>query len=213
MKQKAYKVSLEKNPVISMEVIPGHYTTGASHTTHYLDVSEMKSSSVVARDIARELALPYSSSIAVDTIVCMENTNVIGAYLAEELANNGIHAVSGSSNIHVISPLSNSLGHLSFQTSTIEYVTNRNVLLITATVAGGTSLDNALDCIAYYRGNVVGVSALFLAFPDRMEYAINALFTSEDIPGYEIQRSRHCAMCKAGVRLDALISSEGYTRI
>jgi orotate phosphoribosyltransferase len=58
MKDKAYKVALEKNPIISMEVIPGHFTTSGTHTTHFLDVSELKSNSVVARDIARELAVP-----------------------------------------------------------------------------------------------------------------------------------------------------------
>jgi orotate phosphoribosyltransferase len=213
MKDKAYKVALEKNPLISMEVIPGHFTTSGTHTTHFLDVSEMKSNSVVARDIARELAVPYSSSVAVDTIVCMENMEVIGAYLAEELALNGVHAVSGGTSIHVITPLRNNLGHLSFQSSNIPNITNKNVLVVTATIAGGTSIDNALDCISYYRGKIVGISALFMAFPERIEHEINYLFTSQDIAGYQVYRSRQCEMCKEGLKIDALISSEGYTKI
>ena len=89
MKGRAFNISLEKNSSITMKVIPGHFTTSNAHVNYYLDMSDMKSNALVARDIARELAVPYVTSTPVETIVCMERTDVIGAYLAEELLQEG----------------------------------------------------------------------------------------------------------------------------
>ena len=213
MENKAFNVSLEKNPLISMKVIPGHFTTSNAHISHYLDVSSMKSNSMIAQDVARELVRPYLSNTLVDTIVCMERTEVIGAYLAEELRRSGMSVINEGSDIHIITPISNNIGNLSFQSSMIKHITNRNIILLTASVSSGHTLDSALDCINYYRGRIAGISALFLASLDRLEQGINALFTSSDIPDYKMYSSRKCEMCQAGQPLDALVSTEGYTKI
>jgi len=212
MEGKAFSISLEKHPLISMKVIPGHFTTSNSHVSHYLDVSSLKSNAQVARDVARVLANPYLSSTLVDTIVCIERTEVIGAYLAEELSNNGMSIMNENTEIHVITPISNNIGSLYFQGSMVKHISNRNILLLTSYISVGQLLDNALDCISYYRGKIAGISALFLASLD-LEQKINTLFTSEDVPGYKIFSPRKCEMCQAGQSLDALISSEGYTKI
>lgn len=216
MERKAFNVSLDKNPNIVMQVIPGHFTTSNAHITHYLDVSGLKSNAQVARDVAKELAIPYVSSNLVETIVCMERTEVIGAYLAEELMQGGVSAINGGVEIHVITPISNIIGHLSFHNSMVRQITNKNILLLTASVSSGRSIDSAVDCITYYGGKIAGISALFsIPFDsiEKQEQKINALFTSDDIPGYKVYSSRKCEICRAGQRLDALISSEGYTKI
>jgi orotate phosphoribosyltransferase len=213
MEEKAYILSLDKNPIISMKVIPGHFTTSNAHISHYLDVSRLKSNSLVARDVARELAIPYLSSTLVDTIVCMERTEVIGAYLAEELRQSGVSVINEGNQIHVVTPISNNIGNLSFQSSMIKNIVNRNILLLTASISSGRTLDSALDCIEYYRGKVAGISALFLAPLERLDHGIHALFTSADIPGYKMFSSRKCEMCQSGQALDALVSTEGYTKI
>ncbi|MCL2768202.1 MAG: hypothetical protein FWE49_05710 [Synergistaceae bacterium] len=213
MEDKAYTISLEKNPLISMKVIPGHFTTSNAHISHYLDVSRLKCNSMIARDVARELALPYKTTTMVDTIVCMERTEVIGAYLAEELRQSGVSVINEGHEIYVTTPISNNIGNLSFQSSMIKHITNKDIILLTASVSSGRTLDSALDCIAYYRGRIAGISALFLAQLERLEQGINALFTSDDIPEYKMFSSRKCEMCQAGQALDALISTEGYTKI
>ena len=71
---------------IQLKMIPGHFVTSQSHITHYLDLTTMKSRCAEAQRIASALAANYEASIPVDTIVCMDGLEVIGAYLAEELS-------------------------------------------------------------------------------------------------------------------------------
>jgi len=213
LENKIFSFSLEKNPIISIKVTPGHFTTGHFHTNYYLDVSGLKYDALVARDVARELALPYLSSTLVDTIVCVENTSVIGAYMAEELFQDGAAVINSGSAIRVLKPKLSSERKFIFLDNETEWIKNKNVLLLTTTISSGQTLNNALDCLAYYKGNVVGISALFLYSGAVPEQKINTLFTSDDIPGYTVTEPDGCSLCISGQKLDALISSEGYKRI
>ncbi|MCL2800906.1 MAG: hypothetical protein FWD28_04025 [Treponema sp.] len=212
MEDKAFNVSLAKNPIITVNVTPGHFTTNNKHTNNYLDVSALKSDTTVARDVAREIVIPYLSSTIIDTIVCMEKMDVIGAYAAQELVQDGTSINSGGT-IHVISPINNAYGKLIFSDSSTKWITGKNVLLLVATVSSGRSLNIALECISYYGGNLAGISSVYKASDVVSDKEIHTLFTSEDIPGYQLFTANECQMCKSGQKLDAIISSEGYTKI
>ena len=213
METKYFSVSLEKNPIISIGVLPGHFTTSNAHSNNYLDVSGLKSNALVARDVAQELAIPYLSSTLVDTIVCMERTDVIGAYLAEELLKDGVAVINAGGEIHVVAPTSSINGNLIFPDSVIQWISNRHILLLVASISSGRTLHSAQDCLAYYGGKIAGVSALFVASHEKLGQEVHTLFTADDIPGYKLFSPGECEMCKAGVKLDALVSSEGYTKI
>ena len=210
MLQDSFEISLEKNPLISMTVTPGHFTTSSSHISHYLDVGRLKLNATVAQDVARELALPYINSTIVDTIVCMENTETIGAFLAQEFLREGVSVMNAGREIHVVTPVYNTSGKLVFQDNIREWITRKGVLVIVSSVSSGRTVESALECISYYGGDIAGVSSLFLALPNALGWKINSLFTSDDIPGYKAYSTNECEMCKAGVKLDALVSSEGY---
>jgi len=211
--KKSFSVSLETNPIISMEVTPGHFTNNDVHTNYYLNLSTLKANALVARDVARELAAPYLSSTLVDTIVCIENTKVIGAYLAEELLQDGTSVINSGGEIHVVTPMNTTDRKLIFHDNEIEWIANRNILLLTATIKSGRTLHHALECLSYYDGIVAGISALFKAESHPQDCEIHTLFTSDDIPGYHACNPGQCEMCKAGQKLDAFISSEGYTKL
>ncbi len=213
MENKAFTVSLTKNPLITMKVIPGHFTTSHFHISHYLDVSDLKTNALIAKDVARELAMPYLASILVDTIVCMEGMEVIGAYMAEELLQEGISVINSGSEIHVVTPMSNVNGNLIFQSNIQELILNRNIILLVASISSGRTISSALECLSYYGGELAGISALFNAYPDKSGKEIYSMFTNEDIPGYQIFSPGECSMCKEGRKLDAIITSEGYTEI
>ena len=211
MERKAFNISLSKNPLISIKVIPGHFTTSNIHISHYLDMSRLKSNSQIARDVGREMAIPYLSSTIVNTIVCMESTVVIGAYLAQELFEYGPSVVNSGGDIHVVAPLSNINGKLIFQESSLGWISNQNIILLVASISSSRTVNSALECLEYYGGRVVGISALFVATPNTRK--VNALFTAGDIPDYRMFSPGECEICKAGQKLDAIISSEGYTKI
>jgi len=211
MEGKAFKLTLEKNPLITLDVLPGHFTTSNTHVSHYLDLGGLKSNALLARNVARELAIPYLSNIMVDTIVCTERTEVIGAYLAEELFEGGISVINSWEEIHIVTPRINNTGHLSFPGSMIQWVSNRNIILLATSISSGRTLDSALDCLSYYQGIVVGISTLFMVKNAMPDQEVNTLFTSDDIPEYKMYSSRDCEMCRQGLPLDALVCSEGYT--
>jgi len=213
MEDKAYSVSLAKNPIITVNVTPGHFTTNNIHTNNYLDFSSLKSDIAVARDVAREIAIPYLSSTLVDTIVCMEKMDVVGAYVAQELVQDGTSVINSGNSIHVVSPINNAYGKLVFPDSTTKWINGKNILLLVATVSSGRSLNIALECISYYGGKLAGISSLYRASDVKAEIEIQTLFTSEDIPGYKLFTANECEMCKGGQKLEAIISSEGYTKI
>jgi len=214
MERRTFNVALNKNPLISMKVIPGHFTTSNAHVNYYLDVGGMKSNARVARDVAREFAVPYLSNTLTETIVCMERTDVIGAYLAEELLQEGPSVINSGGEIHVVAPMSDSNRKLFFQDNVADYwIANRNIILLVTSISSGRTIESALDCLTYYGGKIAGISALFLTTPDNSGRAIHSLFTSDDIDGYKWFSSSQCDMCKAGQKLDAMVSSEGYTKI
>lgn len=209
----AFTVPLTKNPVINMKVIPGHFTTNHYHISHYLDLDNLKTNASIARDVAIELALPYLSSTLVDTIVCMEGTEVIGAFMAEELLQEGTSIVNSGKDIHVITPISNIDRKLMFQSNMQNLIFNQNIILIVSTISSGTTVNNALECLSYYGGRVVGVSALFNAHPENYSEEFHSMFVNDDIPDYKIYQPDECEMCSKGHKLDAIIYHDGYTKI
>jgi orotate phosphoribosyltransferase len=213
MEMKAFTVPLNKNPEIVMNVIPGHFTTSHFHLTHYLDLNDLKTNASLAREVAIELALPYLSTTLIDTIVCMEGTEVIGAYMAEELLQEGTSVVNSGKKIHVVTPTNNINRQLVFQSNMQGLINEQNIILLVSSISSGITVKSALGCLSYYNGKLAGISALFNAFPEESEQEIHSLFTSEDIPGYQTFRPEECEMCKAGHKLDAIILPGGYTKI
>ena len=57
----------------------------------------------------------YSHSTVVDTIVCMDGTEIIGGYLAEELMHAGIMSMNQHNTIYVIAPEMNGSGQVIFR--------------------------------------------------------------------------------------------------
>jgi len=213
MKSKAFAVSLAKNPAITVNVILGHFTTNHFHLNHYLDLDNLKTNASLARDVAVELALPYLTSTLVDAIVCLEGTEVIGAYMAEELLMEGTSVINSGKEIHVVTPFYNTQKKLMFQSNTQDLVVDKNIILLVSSISSGTTISNALEFLSYYGGVLVGISTLFNACPENIEHEIHSLFTNEDVPEYQIFSTDKCDMCKKGRKLDAIIMQGGYTRI
>jgi orotate phosphoribosyltransferase len=155
----------------------------------------------------------YIASTVVDTIICMDGTDVIGAYLADELTNSGIMSMNAHGTIYVTTPEQASTGQLLFRDNTIPMIRNKHVLVLLATATTGHTLEKALECIEYYGGIVEGVSAIFTGTDEIHGHKINGIFHSKDVPEYTSHSSSDCPICKAGIKLDGIISEGGFTQL
>ena len=63
---------------VGLKVTKGHFATNHAHTNYYIDLTTIKSRVSEAQEIARALVHMYLYDMVVDTIVCMEGTEVIG---------------------------------------------------------------------------------------------------------------------------------------
>jgi hypothetical protein len=79
------KIPAVMNSNVSLKVIRGHFATSHSHINCFFDITTMKTRCSEAHNVASLLAMHYSVDTQVDTIICMDGTEVIGTYLAEEL--------------------------------------------------------------------------------------------------------------------------------
>lgn len=73
-----------------LKATPGHFATNHAHINYYLDMTTLKTRLSEAQEVAKHLAERFLFDKVVDTIVCLEGTQVIGAYLAEELTRAGV---------------------------------------------------------------------------------------------------------------------------
>ena len=201
------------NENLEVSVISGHFATRHSHNSHYIDITRMKHEHTMAAEAALTLSRRYAYDRGVDVIVCLDGSEVIGAFLARELAKTDRFAVNSAKNINVITPEYDSNGQLIFRDNLVPMVRGKDVLILISTVNSGKSIRRVLECVAYYGGRVQGIASVFSTL-DQMEGApIYSLFTPEDIPGYTTQSPEECTMCRAGQRIDALANSYGISRL
>lgn len=212
MNKRATEIVSKRNKKLSIQVIPGHFATSHSHVNFYLDMTSIKSMHKTARLAAQELAGSYMGT-AIDTIVCLDGTRIVGAFLADELSLASVAGINEGTSLAVITPEINPNNQMLFRDNVQSMVWGKRVLLLVASVTTGKTVKRALECIRYYGGQAVGVGALFSAVPEAGEVPVNALFTLEDVPGYITYAYHDCPDCKEGRKIDAIINSYGYSKI
>ena len=142
-----------KDPNIAIKVIPGHFATNHSHLNQYLDMTTMKTRQNEAERIAIAMKDYYNvMGKPIDTIVCLEGCEVIGAFLASELSRAGVLSMNAHKTIYVVTPEFDSNGQMIFRDNLKHEVRNRNVLLLLASATTGQTVRNSIECIEYYGG-------------------------------------------------------------
>lgn len=207
------KMYSKSHPGIALRTIPGHFVTPSSHINYYLDMTLLKSRQSEALEVARAMAESYVASTVVDTIVCVEGCEVIGAYLAEHLTKAGVLSMNAHKTIYIVSPEINSSGQIIFRENFKRMIKNKHVLLLLATATTGNTMSRAIDTIVYYGGTISGISAIFSAVNKIHNIHINALYTMADIADYKMSAPEQCPMCKEGKPIDALANGYGYSLI
>ena len=155
-----YKIRT-KNKNVFLRVKKGHFATMHCHTNYYIDVTTQKTRLSEAEAVAKEMVAAYRASTIVDTIICLDGTEVIGASIARELTADNFVNMNAHQTIYVVSPEFIGGGQMIFRDNLIPMVHNKHVLILAASVTTGKTALAAVDAIKYYGGIVVGISAIF----------------------------------------------------
>lgn len=213
MENRMIKLRAKGTTGVTLKVIPGHFATNHSHINYYIDITTLKTRESEAMAVAKNLVQKYVSTTIVDTIVCLDGTQVVGAYLAQELTRTGFMSINSHQTIYVVTPEYNSNSQMIFRDNLQPMIRGKHVLLLMASVTTGLTINKAIEAILYYGGTVAGISAIFSAIDEVNDYHINAVFRKDDVPDYQSFNYHKCPMCKAGQPIEALVNGFGYSKL
>lgn len=211
--QEMIKIPLKGNPNVVLKAIPGHFVTPNSHVNYYLDMTTLKSRLSEASAVAKEISRQIEATTIVDTILCMDGCEIIGAYLAEELTKAGIISINYHKTIYIVAPEVASSGQFVFRDNIQPMLKGKNVLLLMASATTGQTIIKATQTLRYYGANISGISAVFSAATSSMGIPIKSLFTIKDIPDYKAYDPEGCSLCRDKKEIDAFANAYGYSTL
>lgn len=207
-----YKIRT-KNPNVFLRVRKGHFATMHSHTNYYIDVTTQKNRLSEAKAVAKEMVSAYRSTTIVDTILCLDGTEVIGAVVADKLTENNFMNLNAHQTIYIVSPEFTGGGQMIFRDNLTQTLVGKHVLILAASVTTGKSALAAIDAIKYYGGNVVGVSSIFATVSECDGYPVHSIFNPNDLGDYMSYKPHQCPHCRNGEKIEALINSYGFSAL
>ncbi len=210
MDNRTFKLSTNQVP---LKITPGHFATNHSHVNYYLDTTTLKARQSEAKGAAKVLAGAYAYNTVVDTIVCLDGMQVVGAYLAEELSEAGVMSMNAHQTIYVVAPEFNSNSQMVFRENVQPMIRGKNVLLLMAVVTTGKTISKGVECIQYYGGVLQGISAVFTILDEVDGVRINSIYHRAQLPDYQSYDFRECPFCREKTKLDALVNSYGFSRL
>ena len=113
---------ITKNKNLYLRVSKGHFATSHSHINYYIDVAMQKTRLSEAKAVAEELCSYFYHTTIVDTILCLDGTEVIATCLADELTKNQFHNINAHRTIYVITPEPTANSQLLFRDNIIPMI-------------------------------------------------------------------------------------------
>ena len=92
-----------KRKNLYLRVVKGHFATSNAHSNYYIDVAAQKSRLAEAQAVAEELSAYYHTTV-VDTILCLDGTEVIGTCLADKLTRGSYISMNAHQTIYIVTP-------------------------------------------------------------------------------------------------------------
>ncbi len=202
-----------KRKNLFLRVAKGHFASKNSHSNYYIDVVSQKSRLSEAKAVAEELRSYYYLDTIVDTILCIDGTEVIGACLAESLSKSDFVNMNAHKSIYVVTPETTSSGKLMFRDNSEHMINGKHVMILAVSVASGKTIESAVEAVKYYGGNVTGISAIFSTEKECGDIPIRSVFDPNDLEDYFCVPSHECPLCKEGEKIDAIVNSYGFSKL
>ena len=173
-----------KSHLLTLNIHRGHFATSHSHINYYIDVTPQKTDLGHAKAIAKALAENYTSSVLVDTILCLDGMEVVATCLADELTNDNI----------------------------LPMIEGKSVLLLAISVVTGRTAETAVEAVNYFAGSVAGVASIFATYSEVAGIPVTSVFNPNDLENYASYSTLECPMCRRGEHIDALVNSYGCSK-
>ena len=210
-------INLTKLPTrragLSLRVAKGHFATNHSHTNYYIDVTAQKFRLSEAKAVARELTGEYKYRGPVDTILCLDGTEVIGACMASDMMKSSALTSNEHGSLYVVTPEHTTGSQLIFRENTMPMVAGKHVLILLASVSTGYTAQAAMQAIRYYGGQVVGIAAIFATVKEVGGVPVTHIFDTGDLNDYSSWDANSCPLCQQGKKLEALVNSYGFSNL
>jgi orotate phosphoribosyltransferase len=126
-----------KKDGVNLRVCQGHFATGHSHINYYIDITMQKTRLSEARATAKAICESFRTDTIVDTILCLDNTEVIATCLAEELTREEFVNINAHQTIYVVTPEHTSGSQLIFRDNLVPMIRGKHVLILAASVVTG----------------------------------------------------------------------------
>ncbi len=211
--QKVSKITTERSDLF-LRASKGHFASTHSHSNYYIDVAAQKSRLSEAKAVAKEICRNYNyNTRIVDTILCLDGTEVIGTCLAEELTKHDFMNINAHQTIYVVTPEMTGSSQLLLRDNIVPMVKDKHVLVLAVSVATGNTVKSAIEAVNYYGGEVVGIGSIFATTEECGGYPVDSVFNPNDLPDYFTVPSHECPLCKEKVKIDALINCYGYSKL
>ena len=202
-----HEISLTANKDVSIKIIPGHFATRHSHVNYCIDMTKIKSQLESAKAAAHLLAANFAS-MPVDTIISLDRMKMVGAFMAEYIAQTHVNY---KKDIAVITPEITD-DKLLLRDNFLPFIKDKRVVLLTASATTGKDVKNVVAGIRYYGGETVGAATVFGGKFD-CDVPVYKIFGMESLPDYCSYAPADCPLCKQGVKVDAVVNSYGYSKI
>lgn len=209
-----YTITYPKNENVFIHVMAGHFISANNHINYYVGTSDIKHNLNVSTQAAKLMAEYYSiNGIDVDTVLCLYETQALGAYLAKELSNSTMMAPNPDQTVFVVGSEYDAAGNLIFRDNLRRMIYGKNVVVLISCITSGRTVERAIESVRYYGGKVAGISSVFSMQSKISSVPVSSLFTTDDIPGYISYPSHDCPLCQKGVAVDAISNGYGYSKI
>ena len=229
------KIYAKDNHDVALKVTKGHFSSDRFHINYYIDMTSLKMRRKDAQQVAKAMVSRYvnrvnlsgntpfvsgdmqqliasmSTKTHIDTIICMDGCEVIGAYVASELSQIGVTTLNSHKTSYIITPEFDSTGQMVVRDNIRPMLKDKHVLVVLATAMSGRTISKSIRCIQSYGGLIEGISVIFSAVDEIDGYPVNSVFDTSDLPDFRLSDPSQCPDCKNGVKLDAIVNSYGYT--
>lgn len=181
------------------------------HMNYYIDVTMQKCRLSEANAVADELVSHCNSTMIVDTILCLDEMQVIATCMAEKLTASGFMNLNANQTIYILTPEKISAGRFIFREESIPMIAGKNVLILTSSVATGRTTKVAMDAVKYYGGTVSGLASIYSAVNECRGVPVYSVFDANDLDGYFCVPAHECPLCKEGRDVDGVVNSYGFS--